>query len=345
MPFDIDKPVSSKLDIEDTNVSDVISGDFSFDMGDDGEIYPSRNSKTKFVPPTSSDNTVIDNVDIPDIPVAPVAPDVPVVPVAPDAPVMPTMPSEQITPTMPSISSDPNKVNLEKPKKATQMPAVRADANQPPVVPWKSTDDLAPRAQSTIDTPYSINARENNQGQPRTKAEKALDRRLLGKGTIRLAMSDTKNIVLMITAVATTLAVWFIANNLFLTWFAASSTRTRSRATATVIVFVVGLFLFFFNMIRSGEHWNYVASGREMIFSRKGRASDIIFYKDVVSVDYRPYKFLGIIETGYTVNVLTYGKRYEFRYVYPNLAHKISFENTPFEIIRKQIDQLGLNNA
>ena len=335
MSVDINKPVSSKLDIEDMNVSDVISGDFSFDMGDDGEIYPSRNSETKFVPPTSSYNTAIGNVDIPDIPATPAA----LV-----KPVMPTMPSEQISPNMPSISSDPNKVNLEKPKKATQMPAVRADSNQPPVVPWKSTDDLAPRAQSTIDTPYSINARENNQGQPRTKAEKALDRRLLGKGTISLAMSDTKNIILMITAVATALAAWFIANGFFLSWFATTGTTARSRATTMVIVFVIGLFLFFVNMIRSGEHWSYVASGREIIFSRKGRASDIIFYKDVVSVDYRPYKFLGIIETGYTVNVLTYGRRYEFRYVYPNLAHKISFENTPFEIIRKQIDQLGLNN-
>lgn len=320
-PFDINKPVSSELDLDTPLVEPVseISTGGLFDLSDIGqteefaedpvgEIYPERETPSvlpkMFQKPQEQSRVSLEKPK--------------------KATQMPAVRAENTS--VNTSAPEPQGVNLSKRKKATQMPAIRADGSAP-VIPWKSAESGKGRRNE-------INASRN---------ETPPERQFLGRGTVNFAMSDQKNIILTIISGVVTLLIMFLIYRFISARFDRES-RTYSQAIGTMVTFGAILLGFLISVIRSGEHWHYEATGREIIFSRRGRASYIIFYKDVLAVEYHTYKFLGIIESGYLVNVLAYGRRYEFRYVFPNPARKLPFDYTPFEIIRNQIDQLGLNN-
>ena len=364
MPLNLDKPVSSKLDLDDnfTSLDPVSVDDFSLSDYTDNETYPNVPHDISDIPRNIPDeyrdtaeypaeNTVESNAEIPEYEMKTVAPpSKPKIAIKFKGNTIGKSTKSQQTPQMLEVSADSaqppvspwktdvrqseneeitaekhGKVNLEKPYKAAQMPAVRADSSQPPVVPWQNYEP------------------PENAGIPPQN-------RKLGSGTVNFAFSDNKNIFLTIIAIVVVVFFAFsipsCTNGVF---------HISEDGMHTSFDFDMGFFPFFItlslviltvlmNIIRSGEKWHYEITGREIIFSRKGRPSQIIFFKDALGVSYIPYKFLGIIETGYIVTVLTYGKKYEFKCVYPNINRKTPFELTPFEIIRKQIDQLGLHN-
>lgn len=95
---------------------------------------------------------------------------------------------------------------------------------------------------------------------------------------------------------------------------------------------------FIFYFVTTGTHgtlYNYKADGRGFyITSKKG--NDQILYKDVLSVDYTPTKFLWGAR-GYTVDILmTYGL-VRIDYIFPRFNHKIAKQYLPFDVIRRNI--------
>lgn len=208
------------------------------------------------------------------------------------------------------------KVNLGKRKKAAQMPAIRADSTQPPVVPWKSE----PASVSRAIPPQKLNC---------------------GKGMINFAYSDRQTVIRLIVAgIVTAFMIW-----LFYRFMRLLVSDETFDLIFPVIVFAVIVSNIGFRIVRAGERWNYEATGREIIFSRKGRASYIIFYKDVVSISYVPYKFLNLFNSGYTVTIIANGERIELNYVFPVPERELAFEDTPFEIIVNHTNQLGLDET
>lgn len=80
---------------------------------------------------------------------------------------------------------------------------------------------------------------------------------------------------------------------------------------------------------------NYKADGRGFyITCREGNAQ--IMYKDVISVDYSPTKYLKR-DLGYKVVIKTIYGCEVFDYVFPRFNHVIPERDTPFEVIRKNI--------
>lgn len=100
--------------------------------------------------------------------------------------------------------------------------------------------------------------------------------------------------------------------------------------------------------LRSGEKYQWHATGREFTVSRKNRGATIIFYKEVVVIDYEPLKFLHFFPHGYTVFVRTTRDEYEFKYVFPGAKTSQRFEDTPFGKLSQIVDDLraqGLDKA
>lgn len=91
--------------------------------------------------------------------------------------------------------------------------------------------------------------------------------------------------------------------------------------------------------IRSGNEYRYSANAREFSFSRRDGKGAVahFFYKDVLSVDYAPHKFLWQ-DNGYYVTIETKSGFYTYKYVFPRYKHSISTKDLPFEVIRSRID-------
>lgn len=313
--FDINKPVSSRLDISENSFLDQLDDDGLFDepvapvqpiitaYSDDGEIYPEPvypKSEKRYPKPKN-----------PQAAPMPQAPKKVSLAKPKKAPQMPAVRADNTNNNQPSAHDQkPKKVSLAKPKKAPQMPGIRSDGSEP-VIPWRN---------------------ENNEVQTPLKPE----RQRLGSGTVNFAFSPQKTAVLIAVAALAAAILTALLNSLI---------PFRGMQTVIAAVFGINCFIQGVNLTRLGEKWDFKATGREIIFSRKGQPSYIIFYKDVLSVDYEPYKFLGMFETGYTVTVIVNGERHEFKYVFPRLNTKVPFEFTPFEIIRAKIDAFANDNA
>ncbi len=323
MPIDLDKPINSKLDIAENDVapvSDLEMNDLPFsDITSNDEP---KDEKPSFLKPLKRGVNLKKRVKHSQMP-AVRAEKITEQPAETPAKVnlgkrrkatqMPAVRAEEITE---QSAETPAKVNLGKRRKATQMPAVRSDGLQEPVIPWKS----APADPSNAIPPQKLNC---------------------GKGMINLAFSDKQTAIrLTVAAIITLFLTW-----LFYRFMIFLDPDEFFELIFVVIVFAVIVFNIGFRIVRSGEHWYYEATGREIIFSRKGRASYIIFYKDVMSVSYVPYKFLSLFNSGYTVTIIANGERIEFNYVFPNPERKLDFEDTPFEIIVNRINQLGLDET
>lgn len=94
-----------------------------------------------------------------------------------------------------------------------------------------------------------------------------------------------------------------------------------------------------FVFLRRGTEYSYSANAREFSFSRsdgKGAVAHF-FYKDVLSVDYVPHKFLWY-DNGYYVTIETKSGFFTYKYTFPRFKHTIMPKDLPFEKIRERID-------
>lgn len=110
------------------------------------------------------------------------------------------------------------------------------------------------------------------------------------------------------------------------------------------LVHIITLFLLplvidilLFKIIASGYSCSYKADNLEFVLKRQDKTLANILYKDAVSVEYKPLKFLWL-EQGVRVKITMKNYALNFNYVVPRkmLSHP---ENFPFEIIRHKIGE------
>ncbi len=266
--------------------------------------------------PIDLDKPINSKLDIPESDVAPVS-GVEFEPAISDiepAAEMPEKPAGQNNKhQMPSVKARSRAVKKVRLKKnGKRMPEISAEGLEEPVVPWEN----APVDPSRAIPPQKLNC---------------------GRGYVNFAFSDKGNVIRLVISGFVTLVLTGLFYRLLLL------ITDGFEVSITVVIFAIISFLIGFRATRFGERWRYEATGREIIFSRKGRASYIIFYKDVVSVSYVPYKFLNFLNSGYVVTVIANGERHEFRYVFPVPERALPFDETPFQIILNHVDQLGVD--
>ena len=168
----------------------------------------------------------------------------------------------------------------------------------------------------------------------------------IGSGTLNLACSKKKTVI---TVVITAFIFGFFAGNMvkYIRQMINGNDNAEGLIYACFagIVFICGTII---SVLRAGEKYSWSATGREFTVSRKNRGASIIFYKEVVTIDYEPLKFLYFFPHGYTVIVRTTRDEYEFKYVFPGTKTSQPFENTPFGKLSKIVDDLraqGLDKA
>lgn len=88
-----------------------------------------------------------------------------------------------------------------------------------------------------------------------------------------------------------------------------------------------------------GKSYSYKADGRGF-FVTSGKNDDNyqILYKEVMSVDYTPYKLFGKVR-GYNVDILTNCGIVHYDYIFPSYSHPIPRQYLPFEVIRQNMPQ------
>lgn len=168
----------------------------------------------------------------------------------------------------------------------------------------------------------------------------------LGSGTLNLACSKKKAVI---TVVITAFIFGFFAGYIV----KLARLMFRGNETAADFFFILLMIMLLvcgtiLSVLRSGEKYSWSATGREFTVSRKNRGATIIFYKEVVTIDYEPLKFLYFFPHGYTVIVRTTRDEYEFKYVFPGTKTSQPFENTPFGKLSQIVDDLraqGLDKA
>ena len=168
----------------------------------------------------------------------------------------------------------------------------------------------------------------------------------LGSGTLHLACSKKKTVI---TVVITAFIFGFFAGAF--AKLIKPMLRGNENAWEFAPVLVMAILLTcgtILGTLRGGEKYQWSATGREFTVSRKNRGATIIFYKEVVVIDYEPLKFLHFFPHGYTVFVRTVRDEYEFKYVFPGAKTSQRFEDTPFGKLSQIVDDLraqGLDKA
>ena len=122
---------------------------------------------------------------------------------------------------------------------------------------------------------------------------------------IKAVSSDVFEIILKILIFAATAAVMFIA------------------------------FLYCVKKTRGPLH-SYKADGRAFYVKVKGKGKDQILYRDVLSVEYTPTKFLWF-DRGYKVDIVTTYGVVHYDYIFPLFGHRISLEDLPFDVLIRNI--------
>ena len=172
------------------------------------------------------------------------------------------------------------------------------------------------------------------------------ERVYLGSGEVRLACSKKKTVItLVITALifVTLLGIGFRFLKLYFGgWDNGVDAFMFCIAGISV---VCGLIL---NILRSGEKYHWEATGREFTISRKNVGAEIIFYKEVIMVEYEDLKFLKFFPHGYIVTVRTSRDTRVFKYVFPRIGHSLPFADTPFgklDMIVRDLQSAPLDEA
>lgn len=160
----------------------------------------------------------------------------------------------------------------------------------------------------------------------------------LGSGTLHLACSKKKTVI---TVVITAFIFGFFAGNLLK--YIRQLIDGRDEAEAMIYICAAGIFFIcgtILSILRGGEKYRWSATGREFTVSRQNRGTTIIFYKEVIVVNYEPLLFLHFIKQGYIVTVQTTRGEYEFKYVFPGAKTSQNFEDTPFGKLSQIVDDL-----
>lgn len=160
----------------------------------------------------------------------------------------------------------------------------------------------------------------------------------LGSGTLHLACSKKKTVI---TVVITAFIFGFFAGNLLK--YIRQLIDGKEEAEAMIYICAAGIFFIcgtILSILRGGEKYRWSATGREFTVSRQNRGTTIIFYKEVIVVNYEPLLFLHFIKQGYIVTVQTTRGDYEFKYVFPGTKTSQPFEDTPFGKLSQIVDDL-----
>lgn len=93
-----------------------------------------------------------------------------------------------------------------------------------------------------------------------------------------------------------------------------------------------------------GPLHSYKADGRAFFVTVKGKDKDLILYRDVLSVEYTPTKFLWF-ERGYKVDIITTYGTIHYDYIFPRFNHCISLQDLPFDVIKRNIPNRSYPNV
>mgnify|MGYP004644286175 FL=1 len=169
----------------------------------------------------------------------------------------------------------------------------------------------------------------------------------LGSGELNLACSLKKTIIVLVILA---FVIAFFTSRLF--HVAPILFSMKSKSLVKLIPFcasaAVAICSAILNIVRHGDKYKWYATGRDFTIFRKNRPAITIFYKEVILVDYEPLKFLYFFNQGYRVRVQTTRDEYEFKYAFPRRKGSKRFEDTPFGLLARTVDDLrtmGLDDA
>ena len=110
----------------------------------------------------------------------------------------------------------------------------------------------------------------------------------------------------------------------------------------TIAATAVAMFIAFIYCVKKtrGTLHSYKADGRAFYVTVRGKGKDQILYRDVLSVDYTPTKFLWF-DRGYKVDILTTYGTVHYDYIFPYFDHRIIPKNLPFDVIKRNIRDEG----
>ena len=103
-------------------------------------------------------------------------------------------------------------------------------------------------------------------------------------------------------------------------------------ATAAVMFLA---FLYCVKKIHGPLH-RYRADGRAFFVTVNGKDKVPILYRDVLSVEYTPTKFLWF-DRGYKVDIVTTYGTVHYDYIFPRFNQCISIQDLPFDVIKRNI--------
>lgn len=105
-----------------------------------------------------------------------------------------------------------------------------------------------------------------------------------------------------------------------------------------MIILPIAITIILFRIILRGYSCRYKANNIEFVIYRKGIAIIDLLYKDAVSVEYKPLKFLWFRQ-GFHVVITMKKYTLEFDYVELSPVKRQHPEDLPFEIIRRKIEE------
>ncbi|MGN0669141.1 MAG: hypothetical protein ACI4JZ_01205 [Oscillospiraceae bacterium] len=202
-----------------------------------------------------------------------------------------------------------------------------------------------PRVSPTVEGYNAENARitESERAKELTELEKINrerainEREIIAQGSFLIGRKGKPLFFCEILAVAATLvAIAYILSIIPIIYMVPFTYELIELAIFAVIYILLMTVLV--DLIRGGNEYKYQANQREFSFSRKNGKGAVahFFYKDVLSVDYCPHKFLWF-DNGYYVSIETKSGFFTYKYVFPRFRHPIAEKNLPFEVIREQI--------
>ncbi len=202
-----------------------------------------------------------------------------------------------------------------------------------------------PRLSPTVEGYSAENARitESERAKQLTELEiinreRAIsERELIGQGTFLIGRTGAPVIFCEILATAASLALIAYILPLIPIFYKVIFSYELIVLAIIAAIYIL-LMTVLLDIIRGGNEYKYQANQREFWFSRKNGKGGVahFFYKDVLSVDYCPHKFLWF-DNGYYVSIETKSGFFTYKYVFPRFRHPIAEKNLPFEVIREQI--------
>ena len=164
------------------------------------------------------------------------------------------------------------------------------------------------------------------------------EQEIIGQGSFFLGKMGAPRTICIIAEIILSLFELFELLS-FILQFPTSLFSEKLVITSGITLGYLALSTPLFMYIRGSDENRYFANAREFSFSRRDGKGAVahFFYKDVLSVDYAPHKFLWH-DNGYYVTIETKSGFYTYKYVFPRYKHSIPIKDLPFEVIRSRID-------